>query len=868
VTEATTERKRIRWGLWLGGVYLVLLAASHAMRLANPVDEGPSPDVPYLYLRAVDGERTLDQRVRMAYRRYVPEEPAEAEAPVILFLHGSPGNSRSVRRVSRYLSDNYRVLAPDLPGFGESNLRIPDYSILAHANYTLQFLDSLGVAEVHAVGFSLGGGVALELSRLAPERVRSLTLLSSIGVQELELLGDYTLNRAVHALQLAVISLAQEGVPHFGRLDRMGLNTAYARNFYDTDQRPLRGILEEYDKPVLIVHGDGDVLVPAAAAREHHRVVPQSQLEMIDGDHFMTFMRPEVVAAPIREFVAEVEAGEATTRATADPDRVREAARPFDPHSIPGAQGFSLLVVLFLLACATMASEDLTGIGAGLLVARGTLGFLPATLAVIAGIFSGDLAIYLAGRFLGRPALGHAPLKWLVKPATIERSRRWFERRGAAIIFLSRFTPGTRVVTYIAAGVLRMRFPLFVAWLFLAVAVWVPLLVGTSAIFGTEVTKIFEPLAGPTWPWILAFAILLFIAIRVGLRLLTHRGRRRLLGRWRRITRWEFWPPWIFYLPTLLYVLWLGIKHRSLTLFTAANPALPDGGVVGESKLEIHRGLAHAARWLPKTELLPIAQTLKERVETAREFMRREGLAFPVLFKPDVGERGDGVEVIRTEDELEDYLARAKRAILLQEYIAGDEYGVFYYRMPDQDRGQILAITEKRLQSVRGDGVRTLEQLILDDDQALCQARLFLHRQEERLDDVPAQGEETSLGELGNHCQGARFFDGTALVTPELAEVVDRISRGYDGFYVGRYDFRVPSLDDFQAGRNLKIIELNGVTSEATNIYDPKNSLGRAYGTLFEQWRIIFRIAEQNRRAGVRPTPLPRLLARIIRHYF
>ncbi|NNG16070.1 MAG: alpha/beta fold hydrolase, partial [Gemmatimonadales bacterium] len=680
MTEATAERTRVRWGLWLGGVYMLLLAASHAVWLANPVDAEPWPDVPYLHVQAVEGERTVDRPVRMAYREYLPEEAVRDEVPVVLLVHGSPGDSRSVRRVGRLLSAEFRVLAPDLPGLGGSNLWVPDYSVLAHAGYLLQFLDSLHVEQVHFVGFSLGGGVGLELSRLAPDRVRSLTLLSSIGVQELELLGDYTLNHAVHALQLVVIGLVQEGVPHFGRLDRMGLNSAYARNFYDTDQRPLRGILEQYDKPMLIVHGNKDVLVPAAAAREHQRIVPQSQLQMIDGDHFMTFMRPEVVADPIQQFVTAVEAGEATTRETADPSRVREAARRFDPQSIPGAQGFSLLVVLFLLACATMVSEDLTGIGAGLLVARGTLGFLPATIAVIVGIFGSDVGIYLTGRLLGRPAVNHAPLKWVIKPATIERSRRWFERRGAAIIFLSRFTPGTRVVTYIAAGMLRMRFPLFVAWLFLAVAVWVPILVGASAIFGIEVTQIFEPLAGPTWPWILAFAILLFITIRVGLRLFTRHGRRRLLGRWRRMTRWEFWPPWIFYLPALLYVLWLGVKHRSLTLFTAANPALPDGGVVGESKFEIHRGLAHAATWLPKTTLLSITQPRNQQVETAREFMRQEGLAFPVLMKPDVGERGDGVEVLRTEDELEDYLARAKSDILLQEYMGGDEYGVFYYR--------------------------------------------------------------------------------------------------------------------------------------------------------------------------------------------
>ena len=51
----------------------------------------------------------------------------------------------------------------------------------------------------------MGGGVALELYRLAPERVASLVLLSSIGVQEMELLGDYSLNHVVHGLQLVAL---------------------------------------------------------------------------------------------------------------------------------------------------------------------------------------------------------------------------------------------------------------------------------------------------------------------------------------------------------------------------------------------------------------------------------------------------------------------------------------------------------------------------------------------------------------------------------------------------------------------------------------------------------------------------------------
>jgi hypothetical protein len=55
------------------------------------------------------------------------------------------------------------------------------------------------------------------------------------------------------------------------------------------------------------------------------------------------------------------------------------------------------------------------------------------------------------------------------------------------------------------------------------------------------------------------------------------------------------------------------------------------------------------------------------------------------------------------------------------------------------------------------------------------------------------------------------------------------------------------------AGRNLKIVELNGVTSEATHIYDPKLSLFDAYRVLFQQWRIAFEIGDINRARGTRP---------------
>ncbi len=125
---------------------------------------------------------------------------------------------------------------------------------------------------------------------------------------------------------------------------------------------------------------------------------------------------------------------------------------------------------------------------------------------------------------------------------------------------------------------------------------------------------------------------------------------------------------------------------------------------------------------------------------------------------------------------------------------------------------------------------------------------------------MPAAGERVKLVEIGNHCQGAIFTDGVALNTPELEAAVDRVSRGYPGFFFGRYDLRAPSLDDFRAGHNFKVIELNGVTSEATSIYDPAASLLAGYRTLFRQWRLAFEIGAANVRRGARPTPAREIL--------
>jgi hypothetical protein len=334
---------------------------------------------------------------------------------------------------------------------------------------------------------------------------------------------------------------------------------------------------------------------------------------------------------------------------------------------------------------------------------------------------------------------------------------------------------------------------------------------------------------------------------------------RDLVGWWKRLYRWEFWPPYLFYPPVVAYIAYLGIRFRSWTLFTAANPAIPAGGFVGESKHQILDHLRDAAPWLPCSTLLACAVP-SERVAAAKQFMGQHGLQFPVVLKPDAGQRGAGVAIVRSPEQLSEYLTRSSFPAILQEYVPGEEYGVFYYRYPGSEKGRILSVTEKRMPVLLGDGKHSLEELILADDRAVCMADFYLRKNSGRIQDVPVAGEKVQLVEIGTHCRGAIFMDGGETITPALEEVVDQVAKTFEGFFFGRFDIRVPSRRDFMAGRNIKIVELNGVTSEATHIYDPKLSLFEAYRVLFQQWRIAFEIGDLNRARGFSPASVSELL--------
>jgi hypothetical protein len=291
------------------------------------------------------------------------------------------------------------------------------------------------------------------------------------------------------------------------------------------------------------------------------------------------------------------------------------------------------------------------------------------------------------------------------------------------------------------------------------------------------------------------------------------------------------------------------------------------GGFVGESKFEILDQLQATSPDSVAEAFLLDGWTTTERLLSLHRLSREHAVTLPFILKPNVGQRGNGVRLIKSWRDALDYLTEVEAPVVLQRYANGrHEAGIFYFRLPGKGCGQIFSITEKIFPTITGDGVRTVEELIRADSRAALIARTYLRRFAHRRSEILSVGEVLKLVETGNHAQGCIFRDGGHLQTDALERVIENISRKVPGFYFGRYDIRYENEEDFKQGRNFQIVELNGASSEATSIYDARNSLMSAYRTLFRQWKLVFAIGAANRARGCSPAPL-RTLWREWRQY-
>ncbi len=503
----------------------------------------------------------------------------------------------------------------------------------------------------------------------------------------------------------------------------------------------------------------------------------------------------------------------------------------------------TLTLSIFLFS---FAYEDGATLLAATLGAAGRLDVRVGFVSAFLGIWAGDMGLYVLGSSIGRQAVSSRWLARFVSNESLGKAEAWFQESGPLTIVISRFLPGSRLPLYVAAGALKLPARLFSAITGICSAIWVA---------GIFTVWHFLPrlplLTGKKTPWLLAAALLLGPALLSKAAIQALKRVRLLI---RKYQRWEFWPAWAFYPPVVAMCAWLSVKYRGFSLPAVANPSFRNGGIVGESKIEVLQALMNVAPDAVADGYVIAAGEFTERRGTLEKLCREHEIRYPFVLKPNLGQRGAGFKLVSTAAEAEQYLASVPSDTILQRYVSDEkEIGVFYYRYPGRQRGQIFAITEKSFPVVVGDGVSTFRELLNADSRASLIAKTYTDRFPELRGRVLRAGERVRLVEAGNHCQGAIFRDGEHLMSEALRDRIDEISRQVPGFFIGRYDIRYSSDEDLQRGEKFQIIELNGAASEATNIYDERNSLLTAYRTLYRQWELVYAIGRANRDLGHNP---------------
>jgi hypothetical protein len=316
-------------------------------------------------------------------------------------------------------------------------------------------------------------------------------------------------------------------------------------------------------------------------------------------------------------------------------------------------------------------------------------------------------------------------------------------------------------------------------------------------------------------------------------------------------TRYEFWPFWLFYGPLTPWYIYKIFQAGAPAYFCSANPKMKWGGFIDYSKIDL---------------LNQIDEKYKPKTVYFSEFTSQEiPFNFPFIAKPNIGERGIGVELIRNNEDWKNYLQLNNKDLILQEYYQSNvEFGVFYVRLPKEENGQIISITAKDFLTFKGDGKSTIQELIDQNIRAFYRKDYLLKRFKNQLHFVLKKEENLLIEPIGNHNRGTMFLDGSALKTSKLETTINQIAKNIDGFYYGRIDLKAKSVEDFHNGKFV-ILEINGANSEATHIYDPNYNLIKAYKEVIRHLNFQHKISVQNHQLGVKWTDW-KLLAKALIH--
>lgn len=313
-----------------------------------------------------------------------------------------------------------------------------------------------------------------------------------------------------------------------------------------------------------------------------------------------------------------------------------------------------------------------------------------------------------------------------------------------------------------------------------------------------------------------------------------------------KLTHWEYWPFQVVYIPVYFQWVWYSLRSGTIFFFNAANPSIRNGGFFMESKKAIYDLIPEG--FYPKTILVKSESSFEKILKK----LERSKIQFPLIVKPDMGQRGTAVKKILCEDALLEYASRSRFDFLIQELIPyPNEVGIFYVRYPNENRGRITGIVSKEFLSVTGDGISSVENLLRKNPRFEMQLPKLKAELGAKLDEILPKGEKLDLVPFGNHIRGSKFTDASDLISENLTDVIDQVCSKIPGFYFGRIDLMYDTWEKLESGRDFSFVEVNGSASEPTHMYDPKHSIFFGWKELSRHLRYMFEIGRMNHKNGI-----------------